>query len=100
MADKSEGCADIQRGLDRLEKWDDRNLTIQQREVQSPALGKEKPLAPVHAELYPVRKQPSRKIPSDPDEHQTEHESAHALATKLMISLSVLGKVLLAGWGR
>lgn len=97
MADKSEACAAIQRDQDRLEKWDDRNLTIQQKEVQSPELGVEKTLAPLHAEVYTVVKQTSRKIPGDPDEHQIECESAHALATKLMISLSMLGKVLLAG---
>lgn len=97
MADKSEGCAAIQRDQDRLEKWDDRNLTIQQKEVQSPALGMEKTLAPVHAEVYPVVKQTSKKIPWDPEEHQIECDSAHAFATKLMISLSMLGKILLAG---
>jgi len=38
-----EGCAAIQRGMNRLEKWTNRNLIKLDKEVQSPAPGEEQP---------------------------------------------------------
>lgn len=75
VADPPNGCASIQRGLDRLQKWADRNPMKLNKEMWRPGPGKEQVQASIYTRGHPAGKQLGRKGPGG---HQLEHQSVCA----------------------
>lgn len=77
VTDKPEGHAAIQRDLDRVEKWDDRNLIIFNKEkYQDVALQRSNPRQSYIVEASLLE---STEEPGDHWEHQAEHKTAVCL---------------------
>ncbi|PKU31259.1 hypothetical protein llap_18436 [Limosa lapponica baueri] len=79
QADTRDGCAAIERDLNRLEKWPDRNLLEFNRgECQVLHLGRNNPVHQSRAGDQLAGKELSRRELGVPGERQAEYEAAHA----------------------
>jgi len=83
VADLPEGCADIQRGINRLEKWASGNLKeCSNGKCKVPHQGEEQPQVPAHVRGHLARKQLCKKGPGGPGGNQVDHEPAMCPCSK------------------
>lgn len=87
----------LQGDQNRLEKWVDTNLKIQQMEMPSPAAGQEKPDIPVHAGAQLAGKQLCRLWLGDTGQNDHKPPRQQRWPAALW---TVWGKVCSASWGR